>query len=62
MKIGSEFFLSAPHFIITISNMNVYRKTSKTLLKLSNSKKKIKSAKRFLYYLSYVKSARNFEK
>ena len=52
MKIGSEFFLSAPHLIRSISNMNVYRKTSKTLLRLSNSKRKIKSATRFLYYLN----------
>ena len=47
MKEGSEFYLSDPQFIATISNINVYRKTSKTLLKLSISKKKIKSAKRF---------------
>lgn len=52
MTEGSEFFLSKPQFITSISDINVYRKTSITLLRPSNTKKKIRNEKRFLYYLN----------
>lgn len=51
MTEGAEFFLSTPKLITSISNLNVYRKTSNTLLRISRTKKKIKQEKRWTKYI-----------